>query len=119
MHLGRTTLSKFLIQQLNDIPGAQDLGALTVGVITKPFTFEGNKRRIAAEEGLRVSAIAGSSSKRRSRTRSGGARSTSPFPSRTISACGRKCSRTCRAASCSCWTASRALIRAIRCQSAS
>ena len=28
MHLGRTTLSKFLIQQLNGIEGASDLGAL-------------------------------------------------------------------------------------------
>ena len=32
MHLGRTTLSKFLIQQLNGIAGAQDLGALLVDV---------------------------------------------------------------------------------------
>ena len=32
MHLGRTTLSKFLIQQLTDIPGASDLGALLVDV---------------------------------------------------------------------------------------
>jgi len=32
MHLGRTTLSKFLIQQLTGIPGAQDLGALLVDV---------------------------------------------------------------------------------------
>jgi cell division protein FtsZ len=31
---------------------AHELGALTVGVVTKPFTFEGNKRRIAAEEGI-------------------------------------------------------------------
>ena len=30
---------------------AQDLGALTVGVITKPFTFEGNRRRRIADEG--------------------------------------------------------------------
>jgi cell division protein FtsZ len=30
---------------------AQDLGALTVGVITKPFTFEGNRRRRVADEG--------------------------------------------------------------------
>jgi len=30
---------------------ARELGALTVGVVTKPFAFEGNKRRIAAEEG--------------------------------------------------------------------
>ena len=28
MHLGRTTLSKFLIQQLKGIEGASDLGAL-------------------------------------------------------------------------------------------
>ncbi len=28
---------------------AREVGALTVGVVTKPFTFEGNKRRIAAE----------------------------------------------------------------------
>ena len=32
MHLGRTTLSKFLIQQLTDIEGATDLGALLVDV---------------------------------------------------------------------------------------
>jgi fructose-1,6-bisphosphatase len=32
MQLGRTTLSKFLIQQLNGIPGANDLGALLVDV---------------------------------------------------------------------------------------
>ena len=31
---------------------AREAGALTVGVVTKPFTFEGNKRRIAAEEGI-------------------------------------------------------------------
>ena len=28
MHLGRTTLSKFLIQQLEGIEGSRDLGAL-------------------------------------------------------------------------------------------
>ena len=32
MHLGRTTLSKFLSQQLHDIEGASDLGALLVDV---------------------------------------------------------------------------------------
>ena len=32
MYLGRTTLSKFLIQQLTDIPDAGDLGALLVDV---------------------------------------------------------------------------------------
>jgi fructose-1,6-bisphosphatase len=32
MHLGRTTLSKFLIQQLTGIPGASELGALLVDV---------------------------------------------------------------------------------------
>jgi len=31
---------------------AQDVGALTVGVVTKPFSFEGPRRRIAAEEGV-------------------------------------------------------------------
>ncbi|MBV9279841.1 MAG: cell division protein FtsZ, partial [Chloroflexi bacterium] len=31
---------------------AQDVGALTVGVVTKPFTFEGARRRTAAEEGI-------------------------------------------------------------------
>ncbi len=31
---------------------ARELGALTVGVVTKPFTFEGNRRRKAAEQGL-------------------------------------------------------------------
>ncbi len=32
MHLGRTTLSKFLIQQLTDLPDGNDLGALLVDV---------------------------------------------------------------------------------------
>jgi len=32
MHLGRTTLSKFLIQQLSEIEGSSDLGALLVDV---------------------------------------------------------------------------------------
>ena len=32
MHLGRTTLSKFLIQQLSGIEGATDLAALLVDV---------------------------------------------------------------------------------------
>ena len=32
MHLGRTTLSKFLIQQLTEIEGAADLGALLIDV---------------------------------------------------------------------------------------
>ncbi len=31
---------------------AKELGALTVGVVTKPFMFEGKKRRAAAEAGL-------------------------------------------------------------------
>lgn len=31
---------------------AQDIGALTVGVVTKPFSFEGSRRRTAAEEGV-------------------------------------------------------------------
>jgi cell division protein FtsZ len=31
---------------------AQDVGALTVGVVTKPFSFEGSRRRAAAEEGV-------------------------------------------------------------------
>src|SRR3989442_12078468 len=31
---------------------ARELGALTVGVVTKPFTFEGNKRRLPAEGGI-------------------------------------------------------------------
>jgi len=31
---------------------AREVGALTVGVVTKPFSFEGNKRRVAAEEGI-------------------------------------------------------------------
>jgi cell division protein FtsZ len=31
---------------------AQDIGALTVGVVTKPFSFEGNRRRQAADEGV-------------------------------------------------------------------
>ena len=31
---------------------ARELGALTVGVVTRPFTFEGNKRRLSADEGI-------------------------------------------------------------------
>jgi cell division protein FtsZ len=31
---------------------AKETGALTIGVVTKPFTFEGAKRRLVAEEGL-------------------------------------------------------------------
>ena len=31
---------------------ARELGALTVGVVTKPFIFEGNRRRKAAEQGM-------------------------------------------------------------------
>jgi cell division protein FtsZ len=31
---------------------AREVGALTVGVVTKPFAFEGNKRRSSAEEGI-------------------------------------------------------------------
>lgn len=31
---------------------ARELGVLTVGVVTKPFTFEGNKRMRQAEEGI-------------------------------------------------------------------
>lgn len=31
---------------------ARELGCLTVGVVTKPFMFEGNRRRKAAEQGL-------------------------------------------------------------------
>ncbi len=33
---------------------ARELDALTVGVVTKPFSFEGAQRRAIAEEGLRV-----------------------------------------------------------------
>jgi cell division protein FtsZ len=32
---------------------ATELGALTVGVVTKPFSFEGKKRQMHAEEGIR------------------------------------------------------------------
>lgn len=31
---------------------AQDIGALTVGVVTKPFSFEGARRKTAADEGV-------------------------------------------------------------------
>ncbi len=31
---------------------AQELGTLTVGVVTKPFTFEGTHRRKVAEQGI-------------------------------------------------------------------
>lgn len=33
---------------------AKELGALTVGVVTKPFSFEGRKRRSQADEGIEV-----------------------------------------------------------------
>ncbi len=33
---------------------AKDMGVLTVGVVTKPFTFEGKRRRDNAEEGIRL-----------------------------------------------------------------
>jgi len=33
---------------------AKDLGALTVGVVTKPFTFEGRKRNMQAERGTQA-----------------------------------------------------------------
>lgn len=31
---------------------AKEVGALTVGVVTKPFAFEGKRRRVAAEKGI-------------------------------------------------------------------
>jgi cell division protein FtsZ len=31
---------------------AKEIGALTVGVVTKPFSFEGNRRKQSAEEGI-------------------------------------------------------------------
>src|SRR5690349_13436602 len=31
---------------------AREVGALTVGVVTRPFTFEGRRRQVAAEEGI-------------------------------------------------------------------
>src|SRR5512137_1497978 len=31
---------------------ARDVGALTIGVVTRPFTFEGGKRMSSAEEGM-------------------------------------------------------------------
>ncbi|RMD82332.1 MAG: cell division protein FtsZ [Candidatus Dadabacteria bacterium] len=37
---------------------AKDLGALTVGVVTKPFAFEGRKRMRQAEEGIRELRVA-------------------------------------------------------------
>ncbi len=33
---------------------AKEMGVLTVGVVTKPFTFEGKKRRDNAEEGIKL-----------------------------------------------------------------
>ncbi len=32
---------------------ARDLGALTIGIVTRPFSFEGTRRNIQAEEGIR------------------------------------------------------------------
>ncbi len=31
---------------------SKEVGALTIGVVTKPFTFEGSRRRVCAEEGM-------------------------------------------------------------------
>src|SRR5438270_1754566 len=31
---------------------SREIGALTVGVVTKPFTFEGTRRRLSSEEGI-------------------------------------------------------------------
>lgn len=33
---------------------AKELGALTVGVVTRPFTFEGRKRSVQADEGIKT-----------------------------------------------------------------
>lgn len=33
---------------------AQEIGALTIGIVTKPFSFEGSKRRRSAEEGIEL-----------------------------------------------------------------
>ncbi len=33
---------------------AQEMGILTVGVVTRPFDFEGSKRRRLAEEGIKA-----------------------------------------------------------------
>jgi cell division protein FtsZ len=33
---------------------AKEVGCLTVAVVTKPFDFEGKKRKMQAEEGLRL-----------------------------------------------------------------
>ncbi len=33
---------------------AKEVGALTIGVVTKPFTFEGNRRMAAAEKGIEL-----------------------------------------------------------------
>jgi cell division protein FtsZ len=37
---------------------AREMGCLTVGVVTKPFTFEGKRRRRQAEEGTQALAVA-------------------------------------------------------------
>src|SRR6478672_10056494 len=31
---------------------SREIGALTVGVVTKPFTFEGSRRRLSADDGI-------------------------------------------------------------------
>ena len=36
---------------------ARELGCLTVGVVTKPFLFEGNRRRKSAEQGLQMAVL--------------------------------------------------------------
>jgi len=45
---------------------AKEAGALTIGVVTKPFSFEGSQRRTLAEDGINEfnSALTPSSSSR-------------------------------------------------------
>ena len=45
-----------LVQELHPILAnvAHELGALTVGVVTRPFGFEGRRRSVQAEEGIQA-----------------------------------------------------------------
>ena len=72
----------------------QEIGALTVGVVTKPFEFEGKKRMAPGRGGHRPAAQGGRHPDRRSRTRSccrsssGGPRSSRPS-ARPTTSCAR------------------------------
>ena len=77
---------------------ARELGALTVGIVTMPFGFEGKRRTEAAQAGLEAPAGRGRHAHRRARTtacsRCSSAASRWSTPSAWPTTC---CARACRA----------------------